>query len=95
MDFKGENYVFSINYDSGCCLHMWVDVIHPLSSFGRQEKNLGLRLAQSFFFVCLGTVTVLFVLWMPHVHDIIAVLLAILFIIVPVLFVWSAGVFLD
>ena len=35
LDFKGENYVFSINYDSGCCLHMWVDVIHPLSSFGR------------------------------------------------------------
>ncbi|WP_336619731.1 hypothetical protein [Lactobacillus crispatus] len=22
-------------YDSGCCLHMWVDVIHPLSSSGR------------------------------------------------------------
>ena len=60
-----------------------------------KRKTWGLRLAQSFFFVCLGTVTVLFVLWMPHVHDIIAVFLAISFIIVPVLFVWSAAVFLD
>lgn len=56
-----------------------------------KRKTWGLRLAQSFCFVCLGTVTVLFVLWMPHVHDIIAVFLAISFVIVPILFIWSAG----
>ena len=60
-----------------------------------KRKTWGLRLAQSFCFVCLGTVTVLFVLWMPHVHDIIAVLLAISFIIVPVSLVWTVEVFAD
>lgn len=42
-----------------------------------------------------GQDAMLFVLWMPHVHDIIAVFLAISFVIVPILFIWSAGVFAD
>ena len=59
-----------------------------------KRKIWYLKVAQSFGIVCLGVISNLFILWMPHC-DQLSAFLGIVFVILPVLVCWSTLIFVP